>query len=312
MNKNPALSLIVCTYQRTRELETLFQSLAAQTFRDFEVIVIDQNPDARVKPYLKVAQSQGLDIVHVRIARPNLSGARNIGIRAARGDWVGFPDDDCWYEPDMLMQLSACFSCSDALSGAVAKWVEYGASAALPLELSWRRTRQFRDHALASFMLFFNAKMFDRVGLFDERMGVGLWFGAGEETDLVMRALVLGAVIRLYPAAQVHHRLKAPCVQGADERMELRRRARATGALYAKHGLPLLVVLRGLLAPLLRPLLRGAGVGGIRYGFAVVLGRIEGMAGWHLRHRDNPAPSVFESRFTEYDAGLPMPPLPRK
>ena len=89
-------------------------------------------------------------------------------------------------------------------------------------------------------------------------------------------------------------------------------RARATGALYAKHDLPLQVILRGLLAPLIRPLLRGAGRDGLRYGLAVMLGRIEGMVGWHMRHRENPATTLAERGLRDYDVGLPLPPLPRK
>jgi glycosyltransferase involved in cell wall biosynthesis len=41
-------SLIVATIGRTAELRSLFESPAVQTHRDFEVIVVDQNPDDRV------------------------------------------------------------------------------------------------------------------------------------------------------------------------------------------------------------------------------------------------------------------------
>lgn len=269
------LSLILCTYGRTTDLERLFQSLSMQTFKRFEVIVVDQNPDDRILPYLKQAISDGLKIKHVKLSTPNLSAARNLGIRIAVGEWVGFPDDDCWYEHDLLEQLSACFECTDALTGAAARWDEFDEPAELPLRITWDRSRLFRDRMMVSFMLFFNRKIFDHIGDFDARLGVGQWFGAGEETDLVLRALRAGAEINFYPSARVHHPVK-----GFGSMTEARRRARGAGALYVKHDLPLWVVMRGLIAPVVRPLFGSAGPKNALVGCMDTLGRWEGILRW--------------------------------
>lgn len=281
MPSTPAVSLILATYARTSELDRLFQSLAEQRFGDFEVIVVDQNPDQRISPYIEKAGKSGICIRHLKHPLPNLSAARNIGIRAARGEWVGFPDDDCWYEPDLLERLSPCFACRDALSVTAARWAELDEADRLPTTLSWKRSRQFRDRVVASFMLFCNRKLFEQVGDFDPRLGVGQWFGAAEETDVIMRALAAGASLRIHSSAIVHHPFK---VYGATpgERAEVRLRARGTGALYAKHKLPFWVIARGLLAPPLRSLLLG-GAGNRMQGWIDSLGRLEGMLHWKYR-----------------------------
>ncbi|WP_292931904.1 glycosyltransferase family A protein [Noviherbaspirillum sp.] len=279
-----ALSLILCTYGRTTELERLFQSLAAQTFKDFEVIVVDQNADDRVTPYLEGGRKAGIVVRHIRHHFPNLSMARNVGIRAALGEWVGFPDDDCWYEPDLLQRLCHLFTRSDPLTGAMARWAERSEPDRLPLRLTHHRSRVFRDRMAVSFMLFFNRKLFNHIGNFDSRLGVGQWFGAGEETDLVMRALHAGASLTYHHAAVVHHPLKPPDAS-ARARQEIRRRERGTGAIYAKHALPLHVIARGLVAPILRPLLKGAGAREFIHGYAALLGRWEGMLYWRRQHR---------------------------
>ncbi|HJV86018.1 MAG TPA: glycosyltransferase family A protein [Noviherbaspirillum sp.] len=284
----PALSLILCTYQRTAELGRLFQSLAIQNFRDFEIIVVDQNADERVTPFLDKARRSGMAVKHLRHAHPNLSTARNIGIRAAQGEWVGFPDDDCWYEPDLLERLAPCFHCTDPLTGVMARWAERDEPARLPLRLTHGRSRMFRDRMAVSFMLFFNRKLFAHIGNFDSRLGVGQWFGAGEETDLVMRALHAGASITFFQDAVVHHPWK-PAGSGPVARHEMRRRERGTGALYAKHELPMHVIARGLVAPLLRPLLSGTITREFTNGCVTALGRWEGMVQWQRRHQDNPA-----------------------
>jgi hypothetical protein len=143
--------------------------------------------------------------------------------------------------------------------------------------------------------------------MFDERMGVGLWLGAAEETDFVMRALLHGASIRACPAARVHHPVKVLGVKTYGEKMELRRRARATGALYVKHGLPLSVILRGMLAPVARPVFSGAAFEGMVVGLTVVLGRIEGMMGRNVSIRKSLAAEVFQDNLTDYQVDMPLP-----
>ena len=299
---DPRLSLILCTYGRTEVLTDLFRSLAAQDFKDFEVIVVDQNQDGRVLPYLEKAIADGLVIRHVKHGPPNLSTARNVGIKLARGQWIGFPDDDCWYEPDLLSQLSARFEVTNSLAGAVSHWVELGESPDLPIRFTWERTRAFRDRLGVSFALFFNRRVFERIGCFDSRFGVGHWFGAGEETDFVMRALRAGADVSFHPTAHVHHPMKS-YGELHEAKKVIRERARGTGALYAKHGLPLWVIARGLTAPVLRPLFTGGGKREFVLGAAAILGRVEGLWRWkHLNYHltdSRPYETVGEKTYFE-------------
>ena len=112
-----AFSLILATVGRTKELDRLFNSLAAQTFLNFEVIVVDQNPDNRLVPHIERACSLGIVVKHVRHNPPNLAAARNAGIAVATGEWLGFPDDDCWYDPRVLEKIARRFNGAAAPSG---------------------------------------------------------------------------------------------------------------------------------------------------------------------------------------------------
>ena len=276
----PTVSLIIATVGRTVELHRLFDSLAAQTFRDFETIVVDQNTDDRLRPCLERARSLGVIVKHLKHHPANLSAARNVGIDAAQGEWIGFPDDDCWYDSMLLERLAPRFRCTDPLSGAAVQWVEEGLPPELAPNLTWERSKVFRDMPVASFQLFFHRQLFERIGNFDCRLGVGLFYGAGEETDLVLRALRAGALLTYEPSAQVHHPIKTP-TPDPQARLAARYRARGAGALWAKHGLPVWVIVRGLLAPVLRPLLKGSLGADLALGIAVALGRIDGLLGWH-------------------------------
>jgi GT2 family glycosyltransferase len=275
------ISLILATVGRTSELDRLFDSLAAQTQRDMDIIVVDQNADDRLLPHLQRAAGLGLQLRHLRHTPPNLAAARNAGIEAARGTWLGFPDDDCWYDSGLLARVAAQ---DDDIDGLVARWVELDPRAGPALMLDWQRARSFREITVSSITLFLRRRLCERIGGFDNRLGLGQWYGAAEETDLVLRALRHGARLRHDPEALVHHAAPTPVQAGMSDnpqiRLAARQRARGTGALYAKHRLPAWVILRGLCAPVVRPLLRGDFGAGLAHGVAVTLGRLDGMLRW--------------------------------
>lgn len=281
-------SLILATVGRTVELHRLFNSLLVQTFHDFEVIVVDQNQDDRLMPILHRARCLGLVIRHVHHCPPNLALARNAGIAEASGRWLGFPDDDCWYEPHTLERIRLRSRHRDRPQGIISRWVEQDA-ARPPGLLSWHRSSRFRDIPVSSITLFFERSLIDRIGGFDGRLGVGQWFGAGEETDMILRALRAGALVAHEPDARVHHRVDPPQLAVSDNGLKRARlRARGTGAMYAKHRLPVWVIVRGLLSPLIKPLSRINSTRSLGWqlvhGYAIARGRLDGWLGWWLRY----------------------------
>lgn len=276
------ITLILATVGRAVELNRLFDSLAAQSFHDFDIIVVDQNADERLQAIVQRARCLGLLIRHIRHQPPNLALARNAGIEVAHGRWLGFPDDDCWYEPDTLARIMSRSRRTDRPQGVICRWVEQDA-ALPPGMLSWERSSRFRDFPVSSITLFFERSLVQRIGGFDGRLGVGQWFGAGEETDIVLRALRTGATLAHEPQAIVHHRVDPPQVtESRVARRSALLRARGTGAMYAKHRLPLWVIVRGLLSPIIKPLVRGRLGAELMHGATVAHGRLAGWLRWWI------------------------------
>ncbi len=92
------ISLVVATKDRPKDLERLLGSLAAQTERPFEVVIVD----ASREPVERVTREfPGLRIVYLRHWPPSASAQRNAGVRACsdEADLIGFSDDDTTYEP---------------------------------------------------------------------------------------------------------------------------------------------------------------------------------------------------------------------
>lgn len=101
----PKISVIVPVYQVEKELDRCVKSLCAQTYRDFEVILVDDgSPDNC--PALCDMYAQKYTWIHV-LHKENggLSDARNAGVRIAKGEYITFVDSDDWVSPRYLEAL---------------------------------------------------------------------------------------------------------------------------------------------------------------------------------------------------------------
>jgi GT2 family glycosyltransferase len=103
---NPTVSIVIPCYNAHRYLARALESIRAQTFRDVEIVVVDDgSTDMETQASLAGIESE----VHmVRQANKGLPGARNAGIRAAKGDYVVPLDCDDWIDPAFLAKTVAC------------------------------------------------------------------------------------------------------------------------------------------------------------------------------------------------------------
>ena len=100
----PEVSVIIPTYNSEAYLALALESVFNQTYRNFEIILID---DASTDSTLEVAQSfkdKRLKIISNKQNR-GVSYGRNCGIKAAQGNWIALLDSDDWYAPQRLEKL---------------------------------------------------------------------------------------------------------------------------------------------------------------------------------------------------------------
>jgi glycosyltransferase involved in cell wall biosynthesis len=103
-DQRPAISVVIATYNRARFLDQTLDSVLAQRFRSFEVIVVD---DGSTDDTVNVLESYGAKIRSLRQPNRGPSAARNLGVRYARGDWIAFQDSDDLCAPNHLESLYA-------------------------------------------------------------------------------------------------------------------------------------------------------------------------------------------------------------
>jgi glycosyltransferase involved in cell wall biosynthesis len=112
MSDGPLISVVIPTFNRVRQVQAALRSVLAQTYREFEVIVVDDGSADGTGQALETLIAQaGCNAERVRyFFGPNRgqSAARNMGIEKARGELVAFLDsDDIWLPEKLEWQVRA-------------------------------------------------------------------------------------------------------------------------------------------------------------------------------------------------------------
>jgi glycosyltransferase involved in cell wall biosynthesis len=201
LEMNMKFSLITTTLGRTTELNRLLASIDAQTCRDFEMIIVDQNSGDMLEPIL-APYRDSFPLLHVHSAR-GASHGRNIGMAHASGDFITFPDDDCWYPPRLLEDVATLFATHpewDGLSGRPAnspRWSDRPGP--IGRWNVWKRAIEWT--------MFLHRPLVEHVGDLNEHLGPGAGtpFGAGEGTEYLIRALAMNFTLSYQPSIQIFH-----------------------------------------------------------------------------------------------------------
>ncbi len=116
LQEKPKISVIVPVYKAEKTLDACVRSILAQTFADFELLLVDdESPDGC--PALCDAwarKDSRIRALHPAKTGPGPSGARNAGLDAARGEWITMVDSDDTVAPELFSTLYAAAQQSGA------------------------------------------------------------------------------------------------------------------------------------------------------------------------------------------------------
>jgi len=200
------VSLVICTIGRRDTLARLLASLERQTNNAFELVVVDQSNGSDVEALLNSC-AVGQGVRHLRSER-GLSRGRNIGLRRVRGQVIGFPDDDCWYDPDVVEHVHRFFEHQEnaVLTGRTVD--DRGVDSLSPHRRDSGDIDRRNVFASGnSNTLFARISVARDVNGFDESLGVGAAtpFQSCEETDFLLRCLRSGHRLHFCHDFVVHH-----------------------------------------------------------------------------------------------------------
>jgi glycosyltransferase involved in cell wall biosynthesis len=244
-------SLVLATIGRVKELDRFLQSLGDQEFRNFTLIIVDQNQDDRLVPTID-KYDKSIPILHVR-SNPGLSYARNVALTLTNGDIVGFPDDDCWYPPGLLARVVDTLLTNTEVDGVTGRTCD---STGRPCVGRWSTRSGHIDRfdvwtKGTSASIFLRKTIVEYVGFFDETLGIGAGsqWGSGEESDYLIRSLKGGFKIHYDPRLVVYHEQPAKFYD-TNHVFRAYKYSMGMGRVLRKQGYPFWFVLYYWLRPL--------------------------------------------------------------
>lgn len=218
------VSIVICTHNldNLHNLSEAIESLLNQTHEEMEVIVVIDGNQALYEEIVKTYSDQAKIRLLPLEKNIGLSGARNAGAKAARGDVIAFFDDDAFAERDWLQKLVNIYENSDAVSvGGKIKpiWLS-NKPGYFPDELGWLvgvTHEGFAEEEVVEVRNTFGPNMsfrkgvFDEIGFFNEGLGFGkrgTSYLQGEEAEFTVRMKrKLGKGVIYTPQAVVYHKI---------------------------------------------------------------------------------------------------------
>jgi glycosyltransferase involved in cell wall biosynthesis len=262
----------MATLGRSEVIHGLMQSLVQQTYKNFELIVVDQNEDDRVETIIKEYLDK-LNIVYLKSSK-GLSLARNVALRHISGEIVGFPDDDCVYETTLLEKVVGKFQ-SENVHGIIGRMVDEFHQWDKRVEKKINIYNVWRKNS--SITIFLQKAVIERVGDFDEKLGVGSGtvYGSGEETDYLIRSLKEGFHIYYDSDLQIKH----PKEDLTDPKNSRKAYYYSLGRMYVlkKHHYNRLFIMVNILYPLFKLIINLDNKNKVKYFWQQFLGRIQKM-----------------------------------
>lgn len=221
-DRTPKVSVITPAYNTAGYIGETLESIFAQTYRDFEVVVVnDGSPDT---PELEAALGPYRSrIVYLEHENGGPAAARNAGIRVARGAYVAFLDSDDLWEPDYLAVQIGMLEADPAIDALYPNGRTFGEGAAVGLtamDLSPSDGPVTLERVLderCNIPIYATARRdaVVRAGLFDET------FRRAEDYELWLRMLHTGARIEYHSRPLVRYRVRSGS-QSSDEGRQLR------------------------------------------------------------------------------------------
>ena len=202
LEKQPKVSVIVCSYNGGQTLEACLQSLQKIDYPDYEVIVVDDGSTDSTQEILKNHPW----VNAITQTNHGLSVARNVGGAAATGEILAYTDSDCMADPDWLFYLVGTLLSGNYagvggpnISPPAENWHQACVAAAPGGPSHVLLTDVIAEHIPGCNMAF-HRWAFERVGGFDPE-----YRKAGDDVDFCWRLQQDGQIIAFSPAAIVWH-----------------------------------------------------------------------------------------------------------
>jgi glycosyltransferase involved in cell wall biosynthesis len=192
--KTPIVSVVIPTYNSAHYIEEALESVVDQSFKDFEIIVID---DGSTDGTGEVLKKYGDRIISLFQDNSGCANARNRGIRIALGKYIAFLDADDLWMPAKLEKQVAIFNKNENLGMVTTGVYSFDVKGIYGFSKNKRKTLMRGDVAKNIFLhsnigtptVMVRKRVFDKVGLFEERTRQGdkVFLSHGSDDNMWIR-----------------------------------------------------------------------------------------------------------------------------
>jgi len=210
------ITVCVPTVRPTTLMHTV-RSILAQTWTDWELLVVGQGASAELAEVGRTLPGLDSRIRYLHLDERGLSRARNAALQAATGEIIAMTDDDCEAAPEWLETLARLFTehpdvgmiGGALLAPPLSRWrletcLDFVPTETLYLPGSGQTPPPAWGWIGGDFAM--RVSTAERVGLFDDYLGAGAPdFPAAEDTDYNMRTLAAGVGVLCSPLVVVRH-----------------------------------------------------------------------------------------------------------
>lgn len=219
------VSIIIVTFNNKELLSETLRSLLKQAYRNFEIIVVDNNSTDGTSDLMKTAFPE---ILYIRSDKNlGFSGGNNLGLKHARGEYVALLNNDAVAQPAWLGTLVKTMNEVPDVGICASKMIAYGtevidsAGDGFSSNLKgFKRGEGLSSSSYDEYGYVFGAcagaalyrrKMLDEIGFLDDD-----FFLIHEDTDFNLRAQIAGWKVLYVPDAVVYHKVRSTIGQMSD------------------------------------------------------------------------------------------------
>ncbi|MBD5392262.1 glycosyltransferase [bacterium] len=202
-------SVIIPVYNRPDEMAEMLASLAAQTEKNFEVVVVEDGSTLPCREEVD-RYARGLEIQYITKPNTGRSDTRNVGMKHAKGDYFLFFDSDCILPPEYIQTLNRCLQndytdCFGGPDRALPTFTDMQKAVNFAMT-SFLTTGGIRGSGKVcmekfhprSFNMGLSRAVYEKVGGFADMFG--------EDIDLSIRIRQAGFRTLLFPEVSVYHK----------------------------------------------------------------------------------------------------------
>lgn len=235
----PCITVVICTRNRGATVVRAVRTVLLNDYPRFAVMVVDQSDDDRTQAALQpfLAKSQ---VHYLRMHTGGLAAGRNLGIQAAQSEYIALTDDDCEVPRNWLRAMAEAFMADSRIGLVFGNVVPAQHDRRAGFIPAYERREPFLARSMhdkhevegVAGCMGLRRSVWRTLGGFDEMLGLGAPFQAGEESDFAIRTLLAAYWVYETPAVHLVHHGFYTWDEG---RSVVYRNWFGTGAMVAKH-----------------------------------------------------------------------------